>query len=62
LGRMRKAAYNRLGKKQTVKDVMIMNSSRSNPGLELANAFGVQTASVLLQKGVAPNQANCFRT
>jgi len=23
---MRKAAYNRLGKKQTVKDVMIMNS------------------------------------
>jgi len=38
---MRKAAYNRLGKKQTVKDVMIMNSLRSNPGLELANAFGV---------------------
>ncbi len=65
LGRMRKAAHNRLGKKQTVKDVMIMNNAvrtlgfsskislihnsgtipgfslRSNPGLELANAFGV---------------------
>jgi len=29
---MRKAAYNRLGKKQTVKDVMIMNSTSENPG------------------------------
>jgi len=44
---MRKAAHNQLGKKQTVKDVMIMNSSRSNPGLELANAFGVQNEPVL---------------
>jgi len=29
---MRKAAYNRLGKKQTVKDVMIMNSAATTLG------------------------------
>jgi len=29
---MRKAAHNQLGKKQTVKDVMIMNSGSDNPG------------------------------
>jgi len=31
---MRKAAYNRLGKKQTVKDVMIMNSAARTLGQE----------------------------
>jgi hypothetical protein len=54
---MRKAAHNRLGKKQTVKDVMIMNSFGSNPGLQLANAFSV--SSDFLEQTLTPKAFAC---